>query len=309
MSNFDIAVGVNAGTLNNGAAKLYADPTARNKIFKGSYSKDVAGKGTVTLTYDLLQAPVFTLTPPTQDQWKAAIKAPGVTDIPAANGFQVSMPKVSGSVAIDGGTPTQAQGPLLVYATASVTNGKITLTPVAVYINEADFSQFDAWLVNNILAPAALQMAGTILNGYQLPSIPTYRGVTLNAPSAGIMNNMVVAAVTATTNTNPLDMSGFAWPQKNFFVLLNPSFINNVLKTELQPYQNKNYSGSESAGNDFAWAKGSYSATIKTLVVTVNPSNPATLNASVTADVSVTGSAGGIGPALACPVGAALNAL
>jgi len=68
MSTFDVAFGMDASTFNKGILQLFAKPEVRNKLFKGSKSQPTV-LGTVTLSWDILDAPNFILAPPTDSQW------------------------------------------------------------------------------------------------------------------------------------------------------------------------------------------------------------------------------------------------
>lgn len=309
MSNFDIAIGFNASTLNSCSTALFGEPAAQDKYFKGTYSATQPNVGTITFTYQVLAAPIFLLEAPTQANWDASIKKKDVTTMPAQNLFQLQIPNIRGSAVIaPSPTPVVAEGPLTVYLTVTQTGVSLKLTAVAVLIDETKFSKFDKWLVNNVLAPAALHMADGMLTAFTLPAIPSYDGVTINTPSVFISQSMVVAAATIQTNTLPLDVSGYTWQQKNCFAVISPLLLNTLFKGALAPYQNYSKSDSASEGNDFAWAKGSYSATIKTVTAALK-SDPTKVDISVTGEASASGSFGGIGPAMACPIGAALSAM
>lgn len=308
MSNFDILIGVGEASVNSALAGLYGNDKARQSLFKGTETKEIAGKGQVTLTYDAKAAPTVTLASPTQAEWDAAIKKDSKATLPTANCFQVHFSDISGSEAIDGGTPVNAEGKLDVYLTAAVSSGALTVTPVAVWMDTSSFSAFDQWFVTSVLVPAALEMAGSVLGSIQLPAMPSYDGVTFNDSDLTIASSQLITGATLTTNTTPLSFEGFSAPDKSYYALISPNVINSVAQAGTAPYVGKNFSGSKKEGNDLAWAKGSYSASLKSISATADASDPTNINLSVKADISVSGSAGGVGPALACPVGAALNA-
>ena len=67
MSNYDVALVVNAGTLNTGMTQLFANTTAQATLFKGTQTVGEMGITTVDWTIDA--APQFVLTPPTSAHW------------------------------------------------------------------------------------------------------------------------------------------------------------------------------------------------------------------------------------------------
>ncbi|WP_263081084.1 hypothetical protein [Endozoicomonas sp. Mp262] len=308
MSNFDIAIGVGEASLNSAIAALYANPSAKSSYFEGSYSKDISGKGAVKLTYDVKAAPTVTLTPPDQASWDKAIKKNKDASLPQDNCFQIHFPDISGSESIDNGSPVDAEGQLTVYLTAAMTRGVLSLDPQAVSIDTSSFSQFDQWFVTSILVPAALDMAESVLGTIKLPDLPSYQGITFNDPGITILSNQLVTAATLSTNKTALSFEGFSTPDKAYYALVSPDTINAVAAAGTASYINKPLSGSDKKGNDMAWAKGSYKASLSSITTTADTTDPTKIAVAVKADISVSGSAGGIGPAMACPIGAALNA-
>jgi hypothetical protein len=309
MSNFDLAIGFSTDTLNKCSTGLFAQQAARNKYFKGSKQGVMPGAGNVTFNYEILAAPVFVLSAPTAAAWEAAIKNDGITAMPDGNVFQVQVANMRGSALVEPSTvPTEATGPMVIYCSVTLVNGALKLSPLAVSLDETQFSVFDSWLVTTLLAPCALTMADSMLSAYQLPKLPAYEGVIVNTPVLLVTQNMLIAAATISVNGSAVDTSGYSWPQKGCFALLSPLLINTVLKTNLAPYQGYRNTGSESTGGPAAWAKGDYAVVFRSVTARTQ-ADPTKIDISVDPDISVSGSFGGVLPAMACPVGTALSAL
>ncbi|WP_424101141.1 hypothetical protein [Moorena producens] len=312
MSNFDIAIGLSANSVNSILAALFADSTAKAKFFRGIYSEDIAGKGTVYSSYEVNAAPTVTLAAPDQASWDAAIKQTKDQPLPTENCFQIHFSSISGTISIDNGSPVNGEGQLDVYMTAAMSNGVLSLDPLAVYMDTSSLSQFDKWLIPNVLAPAALEMASKIMDTIKLPSIPSYEDISFIDPGLSIMNEQLIIATVLTNNSASLSLTGFSPPTKNYYTLLSPTLINAVIQSQKAKIEAgfENYkSGEEKVGDDVAaWAKGTYELNLKDFSAVADASNPTQVNISVKADISVSGSAGGLVPALACPIGAALNA-
>ena len=300
-SNYDIAIGVDDTTINTAIAALYNNSTTREEYFKGSYSKDVSGQGEAKLTYDILQAPTVTLAPPSQDDWSAAIQkdstssdASSPTPPIPADCFQVHFPSISGSESIDDGTPIDAKGELYVYLAAGLNDNVLSLDPVAVWFDTSGFSAWDAWFIPTVVVPAALQMASTILDKIKLPALPSYQSVSFNAPILSITNQQLVLATTLTTTKDAASLDGFSTPDQSYYALISSDAITAVANAGAKSMLNVPQTGSEKTGDDAtAWAKGSYSVSLKSFSATADTTDPTKVSVSISADISVSGSAGG----------------
>ncbi|MDJ0676699.1 MAG: hypothetical protein QNJ36_15195 [Calothrix sp. MO_167.B42] len=311
MSNFDIAIGLSANSVDSVLTTLFADPTAKAKFFRGFYTDDIARKGTVSSSYEVNAAPTVTLAAPNQANWDAAIKEKKDQPLPTENCFQIHFSSISGSISIDNGSPINAEGSLDVYLTAAMSQGVLSLDPLAVHLDTSSFSEFDKWLISNVLAPAVLKMASKILDSIKLPALPRYEGITFREPELAIINGQLITATTLENNGASLSLAGFSPPNKNYYTLLSPALINAVLKTHIPKVEatlERHKSNEKKVGDDVVWAKGAYELNLKDFNAIADNSDSTKINISVKADISVSGSAGGLVPALVCPVGAALNA-
>lgn len=309
MSNFDFAAGLTNGPLNDGSAKLFANADIKAKYFQGTYTKQDPTLGTVTLIYNVLAAPTFVLAPPSDVQWQNSVKASGVTTKPTVNIFQVHFSNISGSAQIGSSTPVAGQGALDVFSVVSVTDGKLTLTPIAVLIDESSFTAWDKFIVNQLLIPKALEIASGLLKGYQLPTLPTIAGITFSPLAVYIDSSILLLGATISTNPNAIDLSGYTWPTDSYFALLGQNLLNTAIQQESKQYVGKTQTGDSSYGNIAFKASADYSVTLNSISATIKTDDPTSINLSVGADLSAHGGISGIIPTLLCPIGTALNAI
>jgi len=302
MSNYDVAIGLNNEPLDQAARALFDNPDANKKIFRDTIKQKLDGVGEITLQYQAMAAPSFTLAPPTDDQWSRSIKAAGVTDKPSGNAFTLYFPILTASAQIDSGDPLTGTGELNIFSVIVQSGNKLSLVPKAVLINESSFSEWDAFIVN-------LDMATKILSGYDIPQIPAISGTSFNTPAVAIDNNLLLLATTQTINTGAIDISGVTWPGKPYFVLFSQSLMNTLMNNFSQQFKGLQKNGSEEKGNIAAKAHIEWKAVLKNVSASVKPDNPAQAILSVDAELSAVGGVNGIVPTLLCPVGTALNAL
>jgi hypothetical protein len=232
MSTFDVACGMSAAALNKGVGQLYARPEVRQKLFRGSKAESTA-LGAVTLTWDILAAPAFILTPPTAGQWqKAQKKQAGGKDVPqpAANGFQVRFSQFNASYSVNGGTGVAGTTDLRVYATVNVRDdlqqtdaGAVILSVAGIGLDETKFSQWDRLIFNKILLPQLFTTTDQMLGTVKFRNL-AYKGVELAHPAASITDDMLVVAAVLNTKS-ATDLSGAVWPRKSVFTLLSPDLI------------------------------------------------------------------------------------
>ena len=310
MSNFDVAVGINSTPLDQGAEKLYDDPTVRDKLFRGTTTKNIDPIGEVALSWDVLAAPTFTLSAPTQNQWDAATKASQEDALPTGNVFQVHFPEVEVTVTI-AGAEVATKGAMDAYATVvDDDGGNVKFELEALFIDDSDFSIFDQAIIIGILVPEGIKLANSFLQTYQLPSIPPVEGVTFNPINIDIVQNLLIFSATSTANLNPFDISDFAWPStEDYFGLLSPTILNTVIDTTLKAFENETEEGKAEKGNLAFKAKADFKATLKSISGSVLPNDNTKIKLQVTADASAHAGISGIVPTVLCPVGTALNAL
>ncbi|HST58108.1 MAG TPA: hypothetical protein VLK84_05465, partial [Longimicrobium sp.] len=171
MSQFDVAVGMNADTLGQGMTQLYAKPDARTKLFKGSLPGTLSGQSYVA-SWDIQAAPTFTLQPPPSDQWAASIDPTGKhpTDAaPTQNAFQLVFPTFYGQYTL-GTSTVSGTTKVIVFATASVSGSTLVITPKSIWLDESQMGGWDKAILNVILKQVLVQ-AAKLLQGIQIPPL------------------------------------------------------------------------------------------------------------------------------------------
>lgn len=81
MSNFDVAICMDQGSLNQVINSIFNRQSLRAKLFNGSQSTTLAGVQ-VQVGWEVLVPPTVTLTPPSAEQWSSAVKRDGSTAQP-----------------------------------------------------------------------------------------------------------------------------------------------------------------------------------------------------------------------------------
>ena len=162
-----------------------------------------------------------------------------------------------------------------------------------------------------MLVPVALKMAGQLIGTISLPALPSYNGISFNPPAIAVLGQKMLVAATMTTTKDPVSFEGLSVPDKPYFALVNPRLMNAVMAQQIAEMKlnGKKFSGDKEKGSKlWGWVKGQYSATLNNVSATADKDNPTKVSLSVKADVSASGSFGGIGPTALCPIGTALNA-
>ena len=303
MSKFDVAFGMDASALDKGIGQLYAKPEVRNKLFKGSKSQKT-DLGEVTLTWDILAAPNFILTPPSDGQWqKAQKKQVDGKDVPkpAANGFQIHFPQFNASYSVDGEVGAGGTTELYVYASVSVqddpqngSSGIVSLSVAGIGLDESKFSSWDKFIFNKILLPQIFATADQMLQAIKLGSL-SYAGVKFAHPAAVIAGGMLVAAAVLDTRA-ATDLGGAVWPQKPFFVLFSADLIQIIADNTVKDFDGKTVSGQ---GDYKGLASYQYKAALKHVTPTITPQNLPKVQ------VQISGQATGSCSLLGCPIGSA----
>ena len=229
-SAFDLAIGLDATSMNTAAAAIYTQiyPT----LFTGKQS--VAKDGlNFDVSWDVKSAPTFDLSPPPNP---AAIIADHLA-LPAAQGhfpvelakvqdallaelqdqvFQMKMSDVALTVAGGGASATDKVA-VDIFVRASSIGGVLALAPLkAVGTTE---SPSDQWFINAVLLPQAMKLATTLLSCIHLPPL-TYPGLMMTAPAIFVDDQRIIAMANIAGKPVPVPQPG-AWPQSPFFALMS----------------------------------------------------------------------------------------
>ncbi len=233
MSTFDAAVGMDESTLNHGASGLFANPQARQQFFKGSQSGSL-GKLQYTVTFDIQAAPTFVLSPPPLDRWTKSIndkgKNPAAGDLPAGNNvFQLHFPQFLGQYTMAGASKS---GTAEVYVTCTFTidGSKLTLKPLAIWLDESKMKDWDKAILNIILMQV-LQQAEKMLAGLDIPPLSFSESgvqISMTPPAATIADGHLVVAASLSSKGS-VDLTGATWPaEQPLFILLSSDLLTKV---------------------------------------------------------------------------------
>ncbi|GAB5447540.1 hypothetical protein [Gymnodinialimonas sp.] len=304
-----IVAGITDVGLNGVLADLFKNPTAQQKLFNGKVTKDISNLGSVTAEYGVLEEPVVTFVPPTQAQWDAAHKISQTTPKPNMDMYGLSLPKNHFKMTSPGvSTPLEATGAITVYGTFALTKGTLSLSPVALELDESEFSNVDKFIVNGIIIPQVLSMAQKMLDAIPLPALPDVGGVTFQPPVGAIIAQKSLAVATNMTSEAAPSLEGFTPPDMTFYAVASTDVLNAVLKAELvgQPFDEE-----DKTGPDAWYAAGRIKGKVQSLSVEIADGG-VSVSAGLT-NLSGYGELGGTGVGVAkavmCPIGAAADAI
>ncbi|CAJ0808728.1 hypothetical protein LMG19083_04761 [Ralstonia psammae] len=287
MSNYDVALVIDAGTLNMGMTQLFANATAKTTLFKGN--APINAEGVTSIDWCIDAAPLFVLTPPTKAQWDDPNvfsptnhpKPPAPTD----QMFQVTLSSVKTTIHPEQGDSFPLDCGMTVFAEVRVTGNQIVLGSVAVLpLNVQSFQLLYVELVCGIV----YTKVSDLLAGYKIPSAISVDGQDFAPPVMNVGGGYLAVASNLTANGTP-DISGVTWPQQPFGLLLGRKFLTALVGKYsagiVQQMDNAsvNYSDSNWAGSY------SFSGGITNASVVLASTLP---NINVTATVSATASVG-----------------
>ena len=301
MANFDAAAGVTEDAFNDLVGQYYRNHPTDNDPFKIDVTKKIPPLGSVELKLAIMEAPTVKFGPPSEKDWNAAFNSEGKTNkengnpLPSEHMVQLQIPKLTASYTVTGGKREDPMGGttsnVSAYATVSSSGNDLSITVVAVKLDESNFTKWDKGIFNNFLLPRIFDATRSVLSVIHIPRL-NWRGITLAPPKLFFADKLLVAACIEKGNPNPLDISGVTWPTKPMFALASQRLMNAALATEASI--NKTHSGSGSF-SDASMTFGEkaadyhYQLDMKSVGVTVKADNPLEVNLSV----KVTGTAGG----------------
>jgi hypothetical protein len=310
MPKFDVAIGMDHTTLDTGVAQLYADPDARNKLFKGEDS-GTTNNLPYTVSFDVQAAPLFSLAPDPAITalWPKSIDNTGKNPsgpLPSPNLFVLTLPKFEAQLTIGKAKPLSGTADnVRVFCTLAVASNIVTLTPVSIWIDESHMTGFDKLIINQMLKRVLLKIQ-TLLAGLKIPPLSfSKEGITvdLTPPVASIVGGRLVAAACLTSNGTP-DIGGATWPDKSLFALVSGGAITSILQQALNSKvvnQEMSASGSIKVASWDATAKCS-SATV-TSDATDRTKVSATIGFGLSAELKPLGIGG------PCAIGAATSGM
>lgn len=226
MSSYDIALVMDASSLNKGMTQLYGNSVAQQKLFKGN--QNVGASGIDSVDWQIGKAPQFVLTPPTLGQWNDpntfaphGQKPANPTD----QMFQVQLDSVNLTLHMQDSSKLPLSFALTVFVQVGVVNQQVQLSNVAVLpSNFTPVSQ----LYLEIGAGVVYDKVQALLQGYQIPSSIPVEGQNFTAPVMTIANGYLAIASNLVANGTP-NISGVQWPKQPFGVLVGRKLLSALL--------------------------------------------------------------------------------
>lgn len=312
MPNLDAAAGVTRSELNTLLEQYFNQAPAGNNPFKGSTQKDVQPIGAVTLNWSVGFAPTLGFGVPSQVAWDAALDSNGKTNGTAKNPLPtlpmvaLTLPTLTASYVVGsqppvGGTASNVIG----YATLAFGSGTVTVTMVALSIDESGFTAWDQVIFNDFFVPKIFEAVGQMLGVVHVPTI-SWKGVTLNPVQIQLNGTQLIAAATLASNTVPLDTTGVVWPTDPAFLIASNGLLNAAIAAGVKPFIGHPFSD---AGDFKGLANWSYSGSVSGLTATVKTVKPLVVDAELTTSLSAQATLTAAGMALAavgCALGAAI---
>ncbi|HET7505706.1 MAG TPA: hypothetical protein VFK02_32020 [Kofleriaceae bacterium] len=302
---FDVAVGVTGAQLNVASQALYQALYPR--VFTGSQQVTYQGLS-FTVEFDVQAAPQFDLsgaatTKPADTAAllgaELAAQRPSVGEppedvhallaavAPALPTFSVQLPGVA--MKLSSGTTTSLTLPLTVQCGIANSGSTISFLPYAVTAPQQS-DPVTNYLVQSIVLPAVKGMMQQLLAGITIPPI-SVPGVALSAPSLGIVQGAVIAAVNlASSGTPPPPDGSITWPTTPFFTLLGPRVIQQLVVNAMASTTNR-FSDSGSGGDFWGGYRWSYGLSLTSPQTSIQGTSIAmsfTLQGGVSAGVHVT---------------------
>lgn len=226
MSSYDIALVLDAGSLNKGMTQLYGNSVAQQKLFKGN--QNVGASGIDSVDWQIAAAPQFVLTPPTPGQWNDpntftphGQKPANPTD----QMFQVQLDSVNITLHMQDHSKLPLSFALTVFAQVGVVNQQVQLSNVAALpSNFTPVSQFYLELGAGVV----YDKIQALLQGYQIPSSIPVEGQNFTAPVMTVAKGYLAIASNLVANGTP-NISGVQWPQQPFGVLVGRRLLSALL--------------------------------------------------------------------------------
>jgi hypothetical protein len=229
MSGFDLAIGIDAATMNQAGAVVYKQLYPR--IFSGSEKIDKDGFE-FNVSWDAKTAPTFVLQPPPKGltllraHLLGQVEAPGVSATDLVNAyvaslensvFQMILEDVALTVA-GGGESGTDQVKVTIVVQADASGGKMSLRPLKAFGETSNPS--DKWFINNVLLPQAMTIGETLLSGITLPPL-SFANIQLTPPTLIVSQDHVIAMANLAGKGSPSPPFPTSWPQGAFFAIMS----------------------------------------------------------------------------------------
>ncbi|MFI9722863.1 hypothetical protein ACIHFE_24925 [Streptomyces sp. NPDC052396] len=279
-SNYDLAVGVGADSLNSGLKKAYQQ---HRDAFRGSVTKPIEDI-TYTFGWDFLAAPALTLAPPDEELWGKMIKAEGITALPDSGVLQFVAEQLKADCKV-GDTPLpEVTGKISVALQLKLDGGGITAVPLGAWLENLPDSPMSV-IVKNVVIPALLDQGATLLKGLKIPAQNLFgQTVTLSLVRVDVLPTHLVLASTARTGQAPaVRPDAVNWPtDKQVFTLISKNLLTTLLTAVVKQHENTALGHGDKTIQFVASAK--WDATFRRATNLAVGSDPTTASAGVDID-------------------------
>ncbi|MEM9556466.1 MAG: hypothetical protein AAGC60_19570 [Acidobacteriota bacterium] len=302
MSQFDVALGMDETTLDQGIAGVFANPDANQKIFHGSTSGERHGVK-YKVKWSLHESPTIDLTPPSDAEWTASIDVDGKkqTGSPPLHTFQLLCDSFTGKLTL-AGAPVKGTAKVAVFAQAAIHGDTLTITPLSVWVDATPTGWNEAYIVTAI--KMVLRQMGEMLAGIDIPPLSfTDEGVTISltdpvlAITEGSTPRLVLAA--SLVSKGSVDIVGVTWPDKSLFLLFSDDLVQNVVDQVQDQLVGQETKGSGTKDKVLAY---DYTAKVTSFSARQQNADKAKLDASVGFGLDANITAAGV-----CPISAATS--
>lgn len=307
MGNYDLAVCASQDMVGRVMAAMYPRPGFAS-VVAGSEQGQVEGVN-VDVRWRMSQPPLVTFEPPTEAEWKVAIKADGPKADPVPGAFSVDLKALALTRIKEDGGSQDTITDLRIICAVQLDGYQASLRPIAAAVDLSALSPIDRAMFK-VMIPKLLRQVGQFLEAEHIPQI-VIAGATFEAPDVTIGAGWAIGSARMTGSPgglppiSPASLSG-----GNFAVLLSPDAIQTIARAAAASVIGTNQSSNGSWQESPLKASYDAAARINGLDITVDRGDPRRVRIAVDAGLSASASVddtlgilGGIGTAADATVG------
>ncbi|MGJ4788457.1 hypothetical protein [Leptospira koniambonensis] len=303
MSDYDLLINVNESVFNQALSSLYGKENLRNKLFKGTKSETYLNTP-VNVSWDVLTAPILSLNPPTDADWKSSYKQDGKTPSPVQNAFLIKFPKLKVSKDQNGSvldTTLSVQG--ICSIKLDISSNRISIDSYALIVDISNASPLDQFIYKSIIIPQILKTADSALEGGQIPALD-FHGAKFGEINIFVGQGRFLASANLESKAKAAIPNLNSIPNQPFFILISKEASQSIVNQETASLIGKKQSTSGS--KSFGIGTANYDAAVRINRLGVQLLDDPT-QVSSTADLSITAGAGVdlLGPVVGAIVDAA----
>lgn len=284
MASYDLAISGDETLINNSVQTLYNRPSLRAKIFNGSTTEQIMGVNT-TVSWNVLVPPVFSFQTPSDQVWTSSFDSNGTAPARVPNAFTVTFPQVQVSQQTPSTSLQQAVTSVTAICVLQTSGGSPGPKTIAAMANLTGASNIDQAIYTQIIIPQSINTANSMLSGLVLPQI-AFHNISFGTPAFAIGSGRCVMVANLAGGSAPAAPSPDSVPAGPLVVLLSPAAMQQIVNVGAAGLQGQ--SASTSGSQSFGLGSASYSASIQvnSISASVDPQNPAAINASVSLQAS-----------------------